>query len=89
MGKVQEMNNKIINDLRKENAQLKDELLQWETGQKQTERHYNAYRQRGIELFEKDKRIEELKTEKKEAYHQGYKQGKADQHFDFMNQEHD
>ncbi|WP_299831422.1 hypothetical protein [uncultured Metabacillus sp.] len=47
-------------DLFNEVKRLKEELLEWETGQRQTSEHYNAYRARGVELFEKDQRIKEL-----------------------------
>lgn len=58
MGK---MNQEEINvDLFDEVKRLKDELLEWETGQRQTSKDYNAYRERGIQLHDKDERIQEL-----------------------------
>lgn len=61
------MNQEEINvDLFDEVKRLKDELLEWENGLRQTSQDYNAYRQRGVQLYEKDKRIEELEEVLKE-----------------------
>ncbi|WP_405101743.1 hypothetical protein [Oceanobacillus sp. FSL H7-0719] len=50
-----------INHIFDQNKQFKEDLIKWETGQNQASQHYNAYRQRGIELHEKDEEIKELK----------------------------
>ena len=64
MGKMSQ--NEINVGLFDEVKRLKGELLEWETGQRQTSQDYNAYRQRGIQLYEKDQRIEELEKVLKE-----------------------
>jgi len=58
MGKMSQ--EEINVDLFDEVKRLKEELLEWETGQRQTSKDYNAYRERGIQLYEKDERIKEL-----------------------------
>lgn len=55
------MQEELICKLKERVEELEEELLKWQTGQHQTSRHYNAYRDRGVELFEKDQLIQRYK----------------------------
>lgn len=44
-------------------GELENELFQWETGQNQTVQHYDAYRNRGVEIYGQEQYIKELEKQ--------------------------
>jgi len=58
-GDVVEVSQMAINTIKK----LQEELMEWESGQRQTVQDYNAYRDRGVQLYEKGQKIKELTEE--------------------------
>ena len=58
----EEINIDFFNEIKR----LKEELLKWETGQRQTSEHYNKYKLRGIQLEEQDEEIARLREELKQ-----------------------